>query len=304
VRSARPRRLLRVQEPDADTTGVPSGTSLTTVSGNQTITTPGTVLEDLDIYGRVIVRTTDVTIRNCRIRGNTATTNTGVVECTHSAVRRLQVLNCTIVPDAPSYWVDGIFGHDFFAYKCDIYHVVDGFGVFNTNDIAGPLRTWVDRCYVHDLAYFSPDPNHGDNMTHNDCLQIQGGSGLKITNSSFHASFSTADGVGDRPLATGSTAQLANMMVTPVTTSWTIADMDITDNWFYGGRISVNVGDNNNLSGTNLGRMWRNKFDRTQALSGHTIDLQAGLVCDTGDGTTNKNVYMDDLSEVTVRHNA
>jgi len=53
--------------PDASCTGVPPGTTLTSRSGDITISTKGTVLSGLDIHGCVNVITTGVVIRNSRI---------------------------------------------------------------------------------------------------------------------------------------------------------------------------------------------------------------------------------------------
>jgi hypothetical protein len=128
------------------------------------------VLDSLDIYGFVQVRAANVTIRNCRVRGlGGGTTNTGLILATHSAVQNLVVQDCTLVPDTPSYWLDGIMGHDYTARRCRVYNAVDGFGAFNTANPGGPINVYLYSNYVHDLSYFSPDPNHpSDNQTHND----------------------------------------------------------------------------------------------------------------------------------------
>ena len=52
--------------PDASNTGVPSGMALT-ASGPLMVTTNGQVIEGLDIQGSVVVKASDVTIRNSRI---------------------------------------------------------------------------------------------------------------------------------------------------------------------------------------------------------------------------------------------
>jgi pectate lyase len=55
--------------PDASNTGVPSGTSFTTYSGEWTITEAGTVIDGYDVDGIILVRADDVVIKNSRIRG-------------------------------------------------------------------------------------------------------------------------------------------------------------------------------------------------------------------------------------------
>ena len=54
--------------PDATTTGVPAGTTLTAYTGPMTITTPGTVIEGKIINGTLRVTAANVTIKNCVIQ--------------------------------------------------------------------------------------------------------------------------------------------------------------------------------------------------------------------------------------------
>jgi hypothetical protein len=54
--------------PDASTTGVPAGTSLTS-SGTLTITTPETVIDGYEVDGIIMVKASNVTIRNTRVIG-------------------------------------------------------------------------------------------------------------------------------------------------------------------------------------------------------------------------------------------
>ena len=74
---------------------------------------------------------------------------------------------------------DGVFGHDFSAKRCHVRYTTDGFGVFNTASPTGPLNTQILGCIVENLVRFSPDLSHTDG-THNDCVQVQGGSGLIV----------------------------------------------------------------------------------------------------------------------------
>jgi hypothetical protein len=52
--------------PDATTTGVPAGVTLTP-SGSLVIDTPGAVIEGLDIKGSVIIDAPNVTLKNCKV---------------------------------------------------------------------------------------------------------------------------------------------------------------------------------------------------------------------------------------------
>lgn len=55
--------------PTAASTGVPAGTTLTTFTGDMSITTAGAIVTDRDIHGCVDVHAPNVTIRNSRITG-------------------------------------------------------------------------------------------------------------------------------------------------------------------------------------------------------------------------------------------
>jgi hypothetical protein len=53
--------------PNASNTGVRAGTSLTS-KGSYTVTTPGAVIQNLDISGTLTIKASNVTVRNSRIR--------------------------------------------------------------------------------------------------------------------------------------------------------------------------------------------------------------------------------------------
>jgi glycosyl hydrolase family 16/Big-like domain-containing protein len=55
---------------NADNTGVPAGTTLTTYTGPMTITKDGTVIENMIINGQIDIKAANVTIRNCIIKYN------------------------------------------------------------------------------------------------------------------------------------------------------------------------------------------------------------------------------------------
>lgn len=180
-------------KPDATTTGVPSGTTLTVVNQDYTITTPGTVLDSLDIHGRIYVRAANATIKNCRVRGNAATQaasyspppatkDSALIDCNHVAVSNCLIQDCELADDFPNPWLDGIIGHDYTARRCNIHSVVDGCGIYNSNsghttDLA---NVTLEACYIHDLNYIIHNWDIYDYHTHNDGIQIQGNGGVSI----------------------------------------------------------------------------------------------------------------------------
>ena len=298
-------------EPDSATTGVLPGTVLTPLSGNQIISTNNVTLLDRDISGIVEVRAANVTIQNCRIRGDaTRTTNHGLILATHANCVNLQVVDCTIAPDTSTVWQTGILGHDYTALRNDIYFVIDGCGVYNTNNPGAATNVVIDQNYFHDFPWFSVDPNHADG-SHNDCVQIQGGSGCTVRGNSMNGYFTLMAGRGDGgPKRYGPTqTQTTSCMMFNSNVGNTTANV-VEDNWLRGGEIGFNMG---GVTG-NQGHAYRNQFDYGQWFQGsggtdtHTMDLDALVTLDHGNSgpassDPNRNTYVD-MQNITVRTNA
>ena len=221
-------------KPDATNTGVRPGTRLAVHRGDIVITTPGTVIENKDIYGFVKIRAANVVIRNCRVRGSgPGRSNTGLIDCNHRNVRNALIEDCLLVPDKPSVWLDGVIGKEYTARRCHVYNTVDGFGVYNVTQKTAPVNVRIESCYVHDLSYFSKDPNHANGPTHNDCVQIQGGANIVIRGNNFQGFLSRTAGtqnMGDRRWCQGI---LVQPNVAPITNS------DISYNWFDGCKVHI-----------------------------------------------------------------
>jgi hypothetical protein len=284
-------------DPSPQTTGVRAGSTLTKVTGDLVITAPGRY-ENLDVHGFVDVRAADVEIRNSRVRGGLATRSRGLINATNESVRNLVVEGVELVPQQPTLWLTGILGHDYTARCVDVYQTVDGFGVFNTHDPGGPTRVRIEQSYCHHLAYYSPDPGHADNRTHNDCVQIQGGSGAVVRFNTLHAYLSGKVGTLNYPV--DHNQALSGVMLNANVGKTT--DVVVSDNLINGGDIAINGGGLTYQPSDFLGTFHRNRFNRDQFHAGHTIDLDASVRADTGDGTADQNVYTDG-TPVRVRRN-
>lgn len=269
--------------------------TLTTLTGNQTITTPGTVLEGRDIFGYVDVRTSGVRIRNCKIRGDAATaTERGLINATHANCSDLVIEDCTLVPDTPSIWWTGVLGHDYTARRLDISDCVDGFGVYNTNATSAKanvniVRNWVRRAYCH-----TPDSTHSDNKTHNDGVQIQGNGGVKVRWNFFDWSPSPLSSAGINPTAC--------IMVTPNVSA--CPDMTFEYNWFGGTGIAAVINFSAKSAGaTSTASIYNNKFSRANTGYQMLLDTDlsfVGLPTSTGLDVNNFNVYEDNGDQVRV----
>ena len=221
-------------KPDASNTGIRAGSTLTVRRGDIVITEPGTVLENLDIFGFVKIRAANVVIRNCRVRGSgPGRSNTGLIDCNHGAVRNALIEDCLLVPDSPSVWLDGVIGKEYTARRCNVYNTVDGFGVYNISDRSAPANVTIESCFIHDLSYFKKDPNHGNGPTHNDGIQIQGGSHIVVRGNNIQGFLSKTAGQqnwNDRRYCQGI---LIQPNVAPIT------DSDFSYNWFDGCKVHL-----------------------------------------------------------------
>lgn len=204
------------------------------------------------------------------------------------------------------------------AYRNDIHHVEDTFRVHTSGGVGAPVSdTVIEGNYVHDMVVRTPDPNRvrTDNRTHNDCVQIEGGSGTVIRGNAFHCMAST-DGTSNIEWATNASPYAAvpagtanarphpqgSQVIACTTGISPITDLLIEGNWLYGGDFGINMGNDINITTTALVK--DNRFDRMQWHATYAINI------DSSDNTppyrivTDGNVHIDDGSPVTVRRNS
>ncbi|HYP44809.1 MAG TPA: hypothetical protein VEQ66_06395 [Propionibacteriaceae bacterium] len=273
------RMVIGTDKPNATNTGIPAGTVLKRHDGSITVTTPGTVLENLDIYGKVSVSTTDVVIRRCRVRGNASWTKggdsgQGLIQCTNSAVRRLVVEDCHLKPTVPHNTVNGMLGHDFTVRRTNFEDCSDAIGTFNTANPSGAVNVVIEGCWMHSFYYIRPsDTGTRAEGTHNDCIQISGGSNYRIVGNRMDGFYNP--NLGSAPLdgsptgpyqVTGnryfpSMTSTSALMITP--NVGPVADVVIDANWLDGGGTSLNVSEKGRGAIRGLA-VTNNRFGRNQ----------------------------------------
>ena len=165
--------------------GVPAGLTLKRHNGNLAITKDGTVVDGLDIYGFVSVRASNVTIRNSRVRGtDPGTTNSALISA-YGDHRNLLIEDTTLRADHPSPYLNGLQGRNFTARRLDISQVVDTAMIFGDN-------ATIEDSWLHGNTHFDPDPNQPDGKSHDDNIQIEGGTNIVIRNNTIEGSFNAA----------------------------------------------------------------------------------------------------------------
>lgn len=265
--------------------------------------------------GKVNVNAENVTFRNCRFDGGNATSNDACVNATSSGVSNLVLEYCSIKPTIPSYYMNGVNGHDFTMRRCDVMDVVDCVGIYNTHasrvTINGTTNTYqanvvLEGNYFHHMAYFTPDPNQpGDNQTHNDTIQIQGGVGVVAWGNTLAGTIGTA-GTHTFPPGgpTGTGDNSPSLAVVMLNTNVGNQGQHVfTQNWIEGGYLPINCGGGG--AGANLGVWHKNRFDGLAGMSANppeTIKRRSDQTIDSGAGTANQNVFYDG-SPILVRTN-
>ncbi|WP_214103461.1 hypothetical protein [Acrocarpospora catenulata] len=151
--------------PDADSTGVPPGTRLTVVRGDQTISADNLVITGKDFHGFVTVTGSNVTFRNCVFRGRATDRNAALLDTERG--RNTVVIASEFVPAAPSATVDDLWTRNTRIYRADISGGVDG--------VKANSHTLIQDSYIHDLTWFEHDPNQNGGPTHNDGVQSWAG---------------------------------------------------------------------------------------------------------------------------------
>jgi len=158
--------------PNASNTGVPFGTQLTVHNGDLTITQAGTVIDGLDIRGMVKVEAPNVTIMNSIVRGRALNGPMALIG-NLGGYSNLRIVDTELFPSTPSADVQGIYGYNFEATRLNIHGVIDGFHLTGGN-------VSINGSWVHDNLHYLRDPNHGGTPSHDDSIQIQAGSNIRI----------------------------------------------------------------------------------------------------------------------------
>jgi hypothetical protein len=157
---------------NASQVGVPSGTSLTQHNGDLTITKAGTVIDRMDIHGIVFVRAPNVRITRSIIRGGPSKYHVGMI--TNQGQPGLVVEDTDLKAAKPLVNMNGVQGSAFTLRRVHIQGGVDNVQITGSN-----VR--IESSLLENMNYFAHDPSQSNGPTHNDAVQILGGSNIVIT---------------------------------------------------------------------------------------------------------------------------
>ncbi|AKF85331.1 hypothetical protein MFUL124B02_11350 [Myxococcus fulvus 124B02] len=110
--------------PGPRNTGVPAGSVLVRHEGDVVVDTPGAVLQDRDIHGRLIIRANDVTVRRCVVHAPVPREIDGIINVTGVTGVVLEDVEVFAEESSTLQW--GVVGGGFTARRMNIHGVVVG----------------------------------------------------------------------------------------------------------------------------------------------------------------------------------
>lgn len=150
-----PARDVKKAWPNASTTGIPTGVTLTAQGSDFTSSSDRQVIQRLDVNGIIFVAHSHVTVRQCRADKLRIGADDVVVNATNCVVE-----DCTFIGSGSS----GVTGVDVLAggggnangariRRCDISGVENGFTLSEVADVI------IEDNYLHDFAFIGGDPH-------------------------------------------------------------------------------------------------------------------------------------------------
>lgn len=205
---------------------------------------PGAVITDADLPFRVnspaiptgaTRQAATITLRNCHLMGP-ATAPTGVeglAVVTAANACPVAAVDCLLRPQHPHWLRVGIQGHDYTLTRCELAYCQDGAEVFNTYAPDAPTGVTIRQCWFHDFAYWRTGTTLPADGSHDDAIQIEGGTGTTVDGNWVQAYVSPESGT----TYYGDTRANTCLMIKPDVGN--IAGLTITRNWLEGGRIGI-----------------------------------------------------------------
>lgn len=159
--------------------------------GDLVTTSHDQVIENLYITGRLVIKHHNVTVRNCYISGSSASAaipSYASITAFSAQSPGANIYDTTIRGDiATKHSGNGVQGQDFNLYRCNISGSIDGVGAQYSN-------VGIYGCWIHDLAWYI-DGWHDGTPSHNDNVQIHGGTNFTLVGNLIEAGYKGTAGV-------------------------------------------------------------------------------------------------------------
>lgn len=199
--------------PGPDDTGVPPKKKLRVHRGDLVVRTAGQVVDGLEVHGRISVEAPNVTVRNTKVIVPTDSETAGISNNNGNGAGML-ISNVEVLAANAAPGVNGVVGHDFTLEDSEIHHVTDQVHITGSNVI-------VRDNWFHDNYHFESDPYQDGGASHDDSIQIIGGSNITIADNRFTGAYN------------------AGVQITQSISA--VSDVTIRDNLLGGGGCTVNI---------------------------------------------------------------
>lgn len=151
-------------------------------AGDLWIREDGTVIDGLDVQGVIVVRASNVTIRNTRVHGATSTSTGRALISNYEGRPGLLIEDTTIAEDhANPFNSAGIQGWNFVARRVHISGMVDNIGIYGSN-------VTVENSLLDRTVYYSSHRSQGGGPSHSDGIQIAKGDNILLRGNRIYGS--------------------------------------------------------------------------------------------------------------------
>jgi hypothetical protein len=260
--------------------GTPARSALTVVAGNVTHSTDGQIFNNIWFQGIASRRADNIKYNNCWF------SNRADCDDTTNSYGGTEYNDCTFEAESPTNSTHeyAIVGYGFKALRCYIRRFKDGVRIRNRGGSVADV--WVQQCYGDELLWWANDPSQTDG-THNDVIQIEGGTNFNILGNSLHGFNSQVAPFGEMP-GDGQIQSTSVLMYTD-----NVSDMNglVNGNWLYGGEVTVNAS-KTSLSGVDIGTISNNKWGRD--FVSNSFNINSNLIY-----SFPENRYLDNNNFVT-----
>jgi hypothetical protein len=204
------------------------------------------------LFGRVQIAASSTAtwqFQSCTAQGIVGENLTGDVFCWSNdgnTSAKMVLTDCAAIVQsgAENLYLNAIGGHDITDTRGYYWGGCDGFDVRNSHNSGGAVNVKCYASWFGGLSGFLVDPEHSNGPSHNDPVQIFGGSGIDFYGCHFDGFVTTTRGdganwAGNTPFSSNGGLQGNSAVQTNVITG-SISNVGFHGCYYHGGNITVN----------------------------------------------------------------
>lgn len=242
--------------PNATNTGhITPANQMDVVSGNVSwgAEMDGRTITKTRFTGRLTLNTQNITFKDCIFEGYILNDRASFAIWPNGLrCSNIKVIDSTLAPAVQDHGTHIFQGHHITFTRCDMFHGVDAADPIPPSGSSLRCDVRFEGCWMHDLVYFSPDPFHGDNKTHNDLIQWGGGLGVAVVGCRLEGFADPTIGDATKPPVFSGSALVSGNDIYPKLSVGSgvmsilagsgyppIGEFVFTDNWMSGGSVGL-----------------------------------------------------------------